>query len=125
MSVTVEIGLPASPSPVQVRAVCAALRLRLTSGEVGLVVIDAGLLAEEVAAVDALARVALTARRGGAAVRVRRAQPALRSLLVLLGLDQVLSEHAIDTTADNARPTPAPVRTVSGALPVLLSRRTP
>ena len=125
MSATVEIGLPASPSPVQVRWLCAALHRRLTSGEVRLVVIDAGLLVGEVPAVEALARLALTARRSGAAVRVRRAEPALRSLLVLVGLDEVLPEQAPDLSPVNACPPATPVRTVSGARPVLLSRRTP
>jgi hypothetical protein len=125
MSATVEIGLPASPSPVQVRGLCAALQGRLTSGEVRLVVIDAELLVGEVPAVEALARLALTARRGGAAVRVRRAEPALWSLLVLVGLDEVLPEQAPDPSPVNPCPPATPVRTVSGARPVLLSRRTP
>jgi hypothetical protein len=125
MSAIVEIGLPASPSRVQVQVLCAALRRRLASGDVGLVVIDAGLLVSELPAVETLARVALTARRGGAAVRVRSAEPALRSLLVLVGLEEVLPEQAPDTTRANACPLAPPVRTVSGARHVLLPRRTP
>ena len=125
MSATVEIGLPASPSPVQVTGLCAALHGRLTSGEVRLVVIDAGLLVGEIPAVEALARLALTARRSGAEVRVRRAEPALRSLLELVGLDEVLPEQAPDPGPVNACLPAPPVRTVSGAPHLPSSRRTP
>ena len=119
---TVELHLPASPSPLQVEELCEVLRRRLSRGDVHVVSCDVRLLLGEVANVEALARVALTARRGGASVRVRGADDAVRSLLVLLGLDEVLPEEPLDASAANGCWHPPPVRTVSGAQPVLPRR---
>jgi len=55
------------------------------------VVCDAGALSHaDLATLDALARLALTARRQGRAVRVRHAPPALRELLNLAALADVV-----------------------------------
>jgi hypothetical protein len=49
-----------------------------------------GLVAPDIATVDALARLALGARRAGCRVRLEHASPALRGLLALSGLVEVL-----------------------------------
>ena len=56
-----------------------------------MVVWDAGPLPAEIATVDALARLALLARRSGAAIQLRRVSPELRDLIELAGLANVLS----------------------------------
>jgi hypothetical protein len=52
--------------------------------------IDAEGLAADCGSVDALARLALDARRRGVAITVRRASPELRDLIELAGLSEVL-----------------------------------
>ena len=56
-----------------------------------IVVSDAGALTEpDLATVDALARLALAARRAGRSVRVRHASAALSNLLELAGLGEIV-----------------------------------
>ena len=56
-----------------------------------IVVSDAGALTEpDLATVDALARLALAARRAGRAVRVRHASAAVSNLLELAGLGEIV-----------------------------------
>ncbi|NBE55709.1 STAS domain-containing protein [Streptomyces sp. YC537] len=56
---------------------------------------DAGALAEPgLAAVEALARLRLTARRAGASLRIRDPGAGLRQLLLLVGLVEMLGEAA-------------------------------
>jgi hypothetical protein len=73
-----------------VAAACARLRALTEGGEVRLVACDVSALAAELAAVDALARLALLARRLGCPLRVRRASPQLRDLVELCGLTERL-----------------------------------
>jgi ABC-type transporter Mla MlaB component len=55
------------------------------------IVCDVGLITKsDVVVVDALAQMQLAAQRRGRCIRVRCAPPELRSLLVLVGLDDVL-----------------------------------
>jgi hypothetical protein len=56
-----------------------------------IVIWDAGPLPAEIATVDALARLALLARRSGAVIQLRRVSPELRDLIELAGLARVLS----------------------------------
>lgn len=128
MAATVELHLPSSPSPGQVIRLCARLRRRLGDGGVRHVVCDVDGLAADVGAVEALARLALTARRGGAALQVRGASADLRSLLRLVGLYDALiapPADAVEAALRKACPGAPPVRTVSGALIVLSSGGTP
>ncbi|MET7438437.1 STAS domain-containing protein [Streptomyces sp. NPDC005568] len=80
----------ALPGPVTRDAVprlCARVRAQLEETGAGVVICDvAGLGPPGLAAVDALARLELTARRAGGRIRLRNADPALRALLGLVGL---------------------------------------
>jgi hypothetical protein len=77
-------------SRADVKAACA--RLHALAGGASLDAIDCDVsgLAAEVAAVDALARLALVARRLGCPLKVRRASPELRDLVELCGLSDAL-----------------------------------
>jgi hypothetical protein len=55
------------------------------------VVWDAGPLPAEIATVDALARLALLARRNGVVIQLRRVSPELRELIELVGLSRTLA----------------------------------
>jgi anti-anti-sigma regulatory factor len=63
------------------------------AGRTQIVVIDASVFSSpDIATVDALARLQLSARRQGAEVRLRDASAELLELLVLAGLDGVVRE---------------------------------
>ena len=57
-------------------------------------VCDVGALHADLAAVDAVARLALGARRLGTRILLQDAPPALRELLVFAGLAEILSREA-------------------------------
>ena len=70
-----------------VPALCEHVRLLLANGDVDLVTCEVGgLVHPDVTAVGALARLQLTARRSGRAIRLRNAQVELCELLALSGL---------------------------------------
>ena len=70
-----------------VPALCEHVRLLLANGDVDLVTCEVGgLVHPDVTAVGALARLQLTARRSGRAIRLRNAQVELCDLLTLTGL---------------------------------------
>jgi ABC-type transporter Mla MlaB component len=70
---------------------CERLRLLLVIGDVDLVTVEVGGLASpDQVAIDALARLQLTARRLGSSIRLRHAREKLRDLLVLTGLSEEL-----------------------------------
>jgi ABC-type transporter Mla MlaB component len=72
---------------------CAALADLLRGHGDGLVICDvAGVMRPDVVAVEALARLRLTARRHGARLVVAGAHPGLLDLVRLLGLDGALAE---------------------------------
>ena len=73
-----------------VAAACARLRALAEGETIERVACDVSTLAAELAAVDALARLALVARRLGCPLRVRRASPQLRDLVELCGLTERL-----------------------------------
>ena len=129
MAATVELRLAASPSPGHLTRLCARLGRQLGDGDgVRHVVCDVDGLPADVGAVEALARLTLTARRGGAALQVRGASADLRALLRLVGLDDALiapPADAVELALRTACPGAPPVRTVSGALIVLSSGGTP
>jgi anti-anti-sigma regulatory factor len=78
-------------SPADVPGLCERLGRVLRSGGTGAVVCDVGgILDVDALTVDALARLQLTAQRSGRRVRLRNASPALRDLLALVGLCDVL-----------------------------------
>ncbi|MFM9589048.1 STAS domain-containing protein [Streptomyces scabiei] len=79
--------LPGPLTRDEVPRLCAEVRARLEETGGGAVVCDvAGIGPPGLAAVDALARMQLTARRSGGRIRLRDPAPALRALLRLVGL---------------------------------------
>lgn len=82
---------PAGPLPsADLASFCAGLAARLASGAVTAVVCHAEMLPDDVDAVEVLARLALTARRAGARLRVLGLSAELSALLQLLGLGAVV-----------------------------------
>lgn len=70
---------------------CAQLGRLLAAGQVDVVVIDVGGLVDpDLAAVEAVARLQLTARRAGTTVELRQVCERLRELLRLVGLHDVV-----------------------------------
>src|SRR3954452_25327184 len=65
-------------------------RLHALAGDAEVITCDVSELAAELAAVDALARLSLVARRLGCPLKVRRASPELRDLVELCGLTDAL-----------------------------------
>ncbi len=103
---TVVLTLPGTVAPGEVAALCERLRALLERreetgdvpgrGEPFAVVCDAGAVTRpDLATVEALARLRLTARRLGCRLRLRNAHPELRCLLRLLGLDGVVGDQGI------------------------------
>jgi hypothetical protein len=73
-----------------VKAACERLRALAAGGDVEVVACDVSALVAELAAVEALARLALVARRLGCPLTVRRASPELRDLVAFCGLSGAL-----------------------------------
>jgi ABC-type transporter Mla MlaB component len=73
-----------------VAAACARLRTIAAGGQAGVVACDVGGLVADVVALEALARLQLTARRLGCRLRLRHASPDLQALVDLCGLADVL-----------------------------------
>lgn len=90
-SSTVVVVLDGPIARADAPPLCERVRVLLQRSD-GDVVCDVGaLVAPDVGTVDALARLALTARRFGRRLRLRHACGDLRDLLVLVGLDGVVS----------------------------------
>jgi hypothetical protein len=77
-------------SRADVKAACERLHALAGGGDLDAIDCDVSGLAAEVAAVDALARLALVARRLGCPLKVHRASPELRDLVELCGLSAAL-----------------------------------
>lgn len=86
MGTTVELRLPGPLTDALVAGACETLQARLRGGGVSRVVCHLEQTAGGLAAVDALARLALMARRAGAAFVVGSADADLLALLRLVGL---------------------------------------
>jgi ABC-type transporter Mla MlaB component len=77
--------------PLDVEGLCERVRAALEQSAARVVVCDvAGLVAPDAVAVDALARLQLTAKRMRAEIRLRGASDELRDLLDLTGLCEAL-----------------------------------
>ena len=84
-----EIGGPIAPADIA--GLCARGRDALRAGRSGRLVCDvAAVRSPDVATIDCLARLALVARREGAVFALHRPSPALRELVALVGLCDVL-----------------------------------
>jgi anti-anti-sigma regulatory factor len=78
-------------SPADVPGLCERLGSVLRTGDTHDVVCDVGGIVDaDALTVDALARLQLAAQRSGRRVRLRNASPALRELLALVGLCDVV-----------------------------------
>lgn len=92
---------------------CERLRLLVHGSGVEVVACDVRALAADVVAIEALARLALTARRLGCRVRLRRLSRELKGLLDLCGLADALPSLHPARTVDGSTPG-APVGGYSG-----------
>ena len=91
MGTTLQLRLPVPLTAEQVRGLCADLREQLTSGAVSAVVCSVDRPPGDLATVEAVARLALVARRAGVAFSLDSPGAELSSLLGLLGLRAVLT----------------------------------
>lgn len=86
-----ELVLGAAMAPGDIPVLCEQARERLEADGADMVVCDVGALAvPDMTAVDAVARLHLTATRLGCQIRLRHASCALRDLLCLSGLGDVV-----------------------------------
>jgi anti-anti-sigma regulatory factor len=94
---TVVLVLTAAHSRTSTEGLCRRLERVLAGGGVSQVVCEAGALTHpNLAAVEAVARLQLTALRSGARLRLVHTDSALRELLVLVGLSDLLPpDHAL------------------------------
>lgn len=87
----IAIAIDGSIEPADIPALCDRLRELIERAGAGRVVCDVGDLAQpDAVAVDALARLQLTARRCGLDVLLSRPSPRLIELLTMMGLRDVL-----------------------------------
>ena len=84
-----DVRLPAA-SPADLARIAVHLAVRLRTGAVAGVVCHGDALPGDLASVEALARLALVARRCGARFAVRGLRPELAALVDLLGLGELL-----------------------------------
>ncbi len=91
-TIVVVLGAPVGPGDIC--ALCRRLDLLLACDGVRGVVCDVGAVAgPDLAAVDAVARLHLIARRRGHRLRLLHAGRGLRELLVLVGLDEAVASE--------------------------------
>jgi hypothetical protein len=91
MGTKVQLRLPGGATDEQVRRLCAGLREQLAGGAVTAVVCSVDAAAGDLATVDALARLALVARRAGVAFSLDGPGAGLEALLGLVGLGAALT----------------------------------
>lgn len=91
VTLTVPSPLGRGDLPALFAHTCEALAL---SGGCGVLLCEVGGIDADAVAVDALARLALAARRARCDVRLRGASPELLSLVELIGLSDVLRSEA-------------------------------
>jgi hypothetical protein len=115
-----------APGPIALRArscadvaaACARLRVLAEEGKVEAVACDVSALAAEVAAIEALARLALLARRLGCPLRLRRPSPQLRELVELCGLREALGVERQGQAEEREQPLGLQERVEPGDAPV-------
>lgn len=91
MGATLQLRLPVPLTDEQVGRLCARLRRELATGASTAVVCTVEPAASDLATVDAVARLALVARRAGVAFRLDGPGAELSSLLGLVGLRAALT----------------------------------
>ena len=78
-------------SPADIPGLCRRARALLRTGDEAVVICDAGaIIAPDAAAVDAVARLQLIAKRLGREMRLRHASDELQELIALAGLSEVV-----------------------------------
>jgi ABC-type transporter Mla MlaB component len=88
---TVVLVVHGRVTPDTIAVLCARVRVLLGDPTVGTVTCDlSGVVEPDAVALDALARMQLTARRMGRTIRLRHVQPEMRALLALVGLTDVV-----------------------------------
>jgi anti-anti-sigma regulatory factor len=87
---TIVVGLSGSIDPAEIPSLCRRVRVLVLAGSTDLVVDVSALLFPDMVAVDALARMQLTARRLGREITVMHACRRLAELLILTGLAEVV-----------------------------------
>ncbi|MCX4818922.1 STAS domain-containing protein [Streptomyces sp. NBC_01142] len=97
-------------TPGDVPRLCDELSARVPDAAAPEVICDVGALTHaDLAAVNAVARLRLTARRLGCPIRLRNAGPELRALLDLVGLGEVAQGRPVEPgRIRKASPTPPP-----------------
>ena len=90
MGATLRLRLPTPVTADVVRRLCAGLRVQLSTGTVSAVVCQVDRAVGDLATVDAVARLALVARRAGVAFALEPPGEELSALLGLVGLRAVL-----------------------------------
>lgn len=96
MDPTLQLRLPGPLTATVVARWCEALGAGLRSGGVRQIVCHLDGAPDDLSTVDALARLALTARRAGVPLDLRRPDDELLSLLRLVGLAGLLDGRAPD-----------------------------
>ncbi len=88
---TIVLVVGEAASRAEIRYLCECIRVLLATSDADVVICDVGALAApDAVAVDALARMQLTARRLGCSIRLRHAGEELTDLLTLVGLYDVV-----------------------------------
>ena len=91
------MGLIVITGPIadgDVEALCDRLRAVIATSDAQVVVCDVGALPANARAIEALARLQLTARRLHRRIRLQRASPELQQLLQFVGLADVVPANA-------------------------------
>ena len=96
MGTTLQLRLPVPLTAEQVRGLCHRLGEQLGSGGVSAVVCSVDRAVGDLTTVDALARLALVARRSGVAFSLDAPGAELSSLLGLVGLQAALAGRSDD-----------------------------
>ena len=87
-----------------VAALCERLRAVIATSDANVVVCDVGALPANARAIEALARLQLTARRLGRTMRLRHPSPELAELLALFGLSDVLRVEPVRQPEQREQP---------------------
>lgn len=88
---TIVIVIGRSITPAGADALCDRVRALLENDTVDRLICEVGALTDpDAGTLDALARMALTARRLGRSIRLRHARPELQGLVALLGLEDAM-----------------------------------
>ena len=88
---SVTLVIHGAVTPETIPGFCARVTALLTDPTVDVVTCDlSGVVDPDACALDALARMQLTARRMGRSIRLRHVEPAMRDLLVLAGLTDIV-----------------------------------